>query len=132
MCSVHFIRLNVYVWYWVVHNLPQIYTANHATFPIQLRKLQYRFAVTSGSPSIWTYGTETFESSLGQCSCCPSISTFYLSLGLQLHFLTVICAGPCIKTCSILAIPGKLARNSPKWKRDWKSAKVKHDNHGNL
>ena len=25
--------------YWVVHRLPQIYTANHATFPIQIRKI---------------------------------------------------------------------------------------------
>ena len=25
--------------YWVVHKLPQIYTANHATFPIQIRKI---------------------------------------------------------------------------------------------
>ena len=24
---------------WVVHKLPQIYTANHATFPIQIRKI---------------------------------------------------------------------------------------------
>ena len=34
--------------------LPQIYTANHVTFPIRIRKLQYRFAVTSGSPSIYS------------------------------------------------------------------------------
>ena len=32
-----------------------IYTANHATFPIeQYTKLQYRFAVTSGAPSTIT------------------------------------------------------------------------------
>ena len=29
-----------------------IYTANHATFQIRIHKLQYRFAVTSGSTSI--------------------------------------------------------------------------------
>ena len=25
--------------YWVTQKLPQIYTANHATFPIQIRKI---------------------------------------------------------------------------------------------
>ena len=37
--------------YWVTQKLPQIYTSNHATFPIQIRKIQYRFAVAFGSPS---------------------------------------------------------------------------------
>ena len=37
--------------YWVTQKLPQIYTANHATFPIKIRNLEYRFAVFSGSPS---------------------------------------------------------------------------------
>ena len=42
--------------YWVTQKLPQIYTENHATFPIRIyAKLQYRFAVTSGSPSIHIY-----------------------------------------------------------------------------
>ena len=27
--------------YWVVHKLPQMYTANHATFPIQIRTIMY-------------------------------------------------------------------------------------------
>ena len=35
-------------WYWVTQKLPQIYTAIHATFPIQK---QYRLAVNFGSPS---------------------------------------------------------------------------------
>ena len=26
-------------WYWVTHKLPQLYTANHATFQIRLRKI---------------------------------------------------------------------------------------------
>ena len=27
------------IWYWVTQKLPQIYTVNHATFPIQIRKI---------------------------------------------------------------------------------------------
>ena len=38
--------------YWVTQKLPQIYTANHAT-AYRYAKLQYRFAVTSGSPSMF-------------------------------------------------------------------------------
>ena len=53
-------KMTISVWKlaycWVTQKLPQIYTANHATFPIQKRKkIQYRFAVTSGSPSRWVY-----------------------------------------------------------------------------
>ena len=36
----------------ISHVLAQIYTANHATFPIQYTKLQYRFAVISEAPSM--------------------------------------------------------------------------------
>ena len=37
--------------YIVTQKLPQIYTANHATFPIRIRKMTVQIAVTSGSPS---------------------------------------------------------------------------------
>ena len=33
---LYILRLNTY---WLVHKLPQIYTANQATFPIQMRKI---------------------------------------------------------------------------------------------
>ena len=33
------IKLRIQITYWVTHKLPQIYTANHATFPIQIRKI---------------------------------------------------------------------------------------------
>ena len=47
--------LSAIMHYWVNQKLPRIYTANHATFPIRIRKLQYNFAVTSWSPSMKAY-----------------------------------------------------------------------------
>ena len=41
---------------WVTKKLPQIYTANHATFQYSYGKLQYRFAIPSGTPSIVWWG----------------------------------------------------------------------------
>ena len=38
--------------YKALHIFSQLYTANHATFPIQMTQLQYRFAVISEAPSI--------------------------------------------------------------------------------
>ena len=48
--------------YWVTHKLPQIYTANHATFPIQIRKITVhicgKFWVTQygRTPEYWWCG----------------------------------------------------------------------------
>ena len=48
--QVRMARLNEYFW---VTQTANIYTANHATFPIQIRKITvYRCAITFGSPSI--------------------------------------------------------------------------------
>ena len=54
-CSCFSAEKVVYM-YWVTQKLLQIYTANHATFPIRIIrirkiKLQYKFAVISVSPS---------------------------------------------------------------------------------
>ena len=35
-----FIKYSSLIIYWVTQKLPQIYTANHATFPIQIRKIK--------------------------------------------------------------------------------------------
>ena len=53
---IHIIMYYMYIYisstYWVPNKLPQIYTANHVTFPIQIRKITYRFAAIFGSPSM--------------------------------------------------------------------------------
>ena len=58
------------LYYWVTQKLPQIYTANHATFPIRIRKITVRFAVTSGSPSsrICYYRKQRIRETFFACS----------------------------------------------------------------
>ena len=35
----HTLNLDTSVPYWVIQKLPQMYTSNHATFPIRIRKI---------------------------------------------------------------------------------------------
>ena len=63
-----------HAWYWVTQKLPQIYTANLATFPIRIRKITVQicgnFWVTQYLYSVAT--RNTLRTSEGKQLCCRS------------------------------------------------------------
>ena len=51
--------------YWVTQKLPQIYTANHATFPIRFRKITVQTYGNFWVTQYLTYENTAYERSVG-------------------------------------------------------------------